>query len=386
MDFCHLHVHTEYSLLDGACRIPELADRCRELGMHAMAITDHGGMYGVVEFYRGCRDRGIKPILGAELYVEAGERLDVPEGVRPTSHHLVLLAENEQGYRNLLKLVSIGHLEGFQRKPRVTKGILERHAEGLIALTACVRGEVAMHLLRGEEQAAQEALASYRDIVGGASTYLELERHGNAEEKGIDKGLRRIARAFDMPTVATNDVHYVQKSDARHHDILMCIQTLSTMHEGPAIRLTPDEFHVKSPEEMSELFQDVPEALRATVEIAERCSVQLDLDSVHLPCFPVPEGHDLDSYLREQCEAGMRRLYAAGRHDVRARLELELAVIEGMGLSGYFLVVQDIVEYARDNGIAVGPGRGSAGGVLSATCWASRRPIPSSTGCCSSGS
>ncbi len=375
IDFAHLHVHTEYSLLDGASRIPVLTERTRELEMWSLAITDHGGMYGAVEFYKACQATGIKPILGCETYVETGS-FQPQDGARPTAYHLVLLAENETGYRNLLRLVSIAYLEGFRRKPRVTKELLARHSEGLIALSGCLKGEAAQLFLAGRPHEAMDCLAEYRDIFGAGNFFLELERHGIPQEQLVGRFLVDCSRRLRLPLVATNDVHYVMPEDARAHEILMCIQTLSTMHEGAPVRLETPEFYLKSPEEMATLFADAPEALRNTLAIAERCHVELDLGARHFPDFPVPEGHTVDSYLREQCEEGAQRIYGHLTGEVRARLDYELGVIQQMGFSVYFLIFQDLVNWARAQEIPVGPGRGSAGGSLVSYCLGITRTDP----------
>ncbi len=356
-EFVHLHVHSEYSLLDGAARIESLVQRASELHMPALALTDHGGMYGVVEFYKACTAAAIKPILGCEVYVQT-DYLHKPS-------HLVLLAANNEGYRNLVALVTEAHLKNFKQKPLVTKQALAAHQRGLIATSACLRGEVCQNILRGDLQGALRAAGEYREIFG-ERFFLELEDHGLAEEHAVRKPLVELARRLNLPVVATNDVHYVAREEARLHDVLLCVQTLTSLNEPNAMRLDSAEFYLKSAEEMAALFAELPQALRATREIAEMCHAELDLHSLHFPEADVPPGYaSAEEYLRALCERGLRERYGPRvRPEVRRRLARELETILGMGFGGYFLILKEIVDYARQAGIPIGPGRGSACGCL----------------------
>ncbi len=424
----HLHLHTEYSLLDGACRLDELPGRVAELGMDAVAVTDHGVMYGAVEFYKACREAGVRPIIGCEVYVAPRSRHQKEAGVDGDNHHLILLAEDGEGYRNLVRLVSLASLEGFYYKPRVDKELLAAHARGLVALTSCLGGEVPKRLLRGDREGARAALAEYADIFGRGNLYVELQDHGLEEQRRINPQLVELAREARLPLVATNDVHYLRADDAQPHDVLVCIQTGKTVQDRNRLRYPGGQFYLKSPEEMEALFAELPEALASTAAIAERCRVELRFGELHLPRYELPAGYDAASYLRRMCyervarrypalaEAGRRALAtleearqaggveeghrspgstAAGgagapdgdgagflaarvaeaarpaveglpreEREAWERLEYELAMIERMGYPGYFLIVSDFIEHARGRGIAVGPGRGSAAGSL----------------------
>ncbi|RDV82097.1 DNA polymerase III subunit alpha [Ammonifex thiophilus] len=369
MDFVHLHLHTEYSLLDGAARIKDVVKRAKELGQSALAITDHGVMYGVVDFYKACQEVSIKPILGCEVYVAPRSMTDRTPKVDDNPYHLVLLAENEEGYRNLIELVSRAFLEGFYYKPRVDKYLLAQKAKGLIALSACLAGEVAAHLLAGDFKKAEEAAGEYRDIFGKDNFFLELQDHGLPEQKLVNEGLIKLASRLDIPLVVTNDVHYVERADAEVQDLLLCIQTGKSVGDPDRLRFGSDQFYLKSALEMARLFPDHPDALSRTVEIASRCEVKLSFGEYHLPEFPVPEGHTPASYLRELCYAGAKQRYGDPLPpEVEERLTYELQVIERMGYPPYFLIVWDVIHFARRNGIMVGPGRGSAAGSLVAYC------------------
>jgi len=363
--FTHLHVHTEYSLLDGACRIHELCQTASQMGMEALAITDHGAMYGVVEFYNACLEAGIRPIIGCEVYVARGSRLIKDRGLRDEPYHLVLLAETDEGYRNLLKIVSTGFLDGFYYKPRVDLEILSRYSEGLIALTACLDGEVPRLIRRGRFADAAAALRKYIDIFGKDDVFLELQRNGIAAQEEVNLGLLELSRQYGIPVVATNDCHYLSRSDARHHEILLAIQTGTNIYDPNRLRFEGDEFYLKSPQEMTETFRDLPEAVANTQVIASRCNVKLDLSSVHLPDYPIPQDETASSYLRKKAQSGLlERLGGRISADKQDRLDYELKMIDQMGYSSYFLIVADFVQYAKKQGIAVGPGRGSAAGSL----------------------
>lgn len=361
--FVHLHVHSEYSLLDGACRIDALLDRVQELGMQSIALTDHGVMHGAVEFYKKAVARGIKPILGCEVYVARGSMKE-KGGRQDKPHHLILLAENESGYRNLLYLVSAAQLEGFYYKPRIDKELLRSRNEGLIALSSCLGGEVANRVLQGDLEGARKAALEYKEIFGPDRFYIELQDHGQLEQKQVNQHLIRMARELALPLAATNDVHYIRREDAPIHDVLLCIQTGKTLDDTDRMRFPSDEFFLKSADEMSDLFRHVPEAIENTARIAERCQLTLDLGATHLPSFQLPPGYDENSYLAHLCAQGVRERYGEPDEAVNQRLDYELSVIRQMGFAGYFLVVWDFMKFAHDNGISTGPGRGSAAGSL----------------------
>ena len=366
--FVHLHNHTEYSMLDGAARIPELLSAAREMGFDAMAITDHGGMYGVVPFYRESERQGIKPILGVEVYLTLGSRFDRKPAKEDPNYHLLLLAENLEGYRNLMKLVTLSFMDGFYYKPRVDKEALRAHGRGIIALSACLKGEIASRLLADDYEGAAAAAREYRDIFGEGNFYLELMDHGLPEERKINPGLIQLAGELGIGLAASNDLHYVRKEDSVHHDVLLCIQTNSTLDQEDRLRFSSDQFYLKTFEEMSEVFRNAPEALSNTLEIAERCNVELEFGRYLLPRYQVPEGYDLDGYLEKLAWDGLRRRYGEMAPELEERLRYELSVIREMGFSGYFLVVWDFIRHAKEKGIVVGPGRGSAAGSLTAYC------------------
>ncbi len=380
-DFVHLHLHTEFSLLDGACRIDELLDEAVKLKMPALAVTEHGNMFSSVVFHDHARDRGLKPILGCEVYVASGSRFD-KTGPQSETNHLVLLAETNQGYKNLIKLVSAGYTEGFYYRPRIDKDLLAQHAQGLIALSSCLKGEVASALKVEQARPALEAAARLRDILGAGNFFLEMQYQGIEEQLTVNRGILPLARELNLPIVATNDVHYLRQGDASPHDVLLCIGTGKTVNDAQRLRYHGDQFFLKTPEQMAAVFGDHPEALRNTLLIAERCNVTIPKGQNHLPSFGVPDGFTLDQYfdhvVREgfaQRMARLRQLADTGRlrHTVdeyAARLEYELAMIKEMGFVGYFLIVWDFIRYAREEGIPVGPGRGSAAGSLVA--WAMR--------------
>ena len=367
MDFVHLHNHTMYSLLDGAIRIGDLVDRAVEWGMPSLAITDHGNMFGIIEFYQAALDAGIKPILGAEVYVaiEGMGSRQPARGMNDGANHLVLLAENKVGYRNLIKVVSAGFLEGFYYRPRVDKDLLREHSEGLIALSACASGEIPHLILLGHPEKAREVAIEYREIFGEGNFYIELQRHGLEDEEKSGPELVKLARELDLPLVATNDAHYLDREHAQAHEVLLCIQMGKTLADESRMRFGSDEIYFRSPEEMAEIFSDVPDALENTVAIASRCNVEIELGKARLPQFPLPEGFDdPNKYLEHLVWRGAKERYPEVTPEIEDRLKHELAIIEQMGFAGYFLVVADYVQYARDDGVLVGlRGSGAASAV-----------------------
>ncbi|HNR04219.1 MAG TPA: DNA polymerase III subunit alpha, partial [Bacillota bacterium] len=367
-NFVHLHVHTEYSLLDGAGRVEKLVARAKELGMESIAVTDHGVMYGVMEFYKQAKKYGIKPLIGCEVYVAARTMCDRDPKLDGSQYHLVLLAKNEEGYNNLIKLVSLGFTEGFYYKPRVDMEVLRKYSKGLIALSACLAGAIPGHIIDGNYEAAKRAALSYNEIFGQGNFYLELQDHGIKEQSLVNQEVVRMSRETGIPLIATNDVHYVDKEDAAAQDILLCIQTGKTILEEDRLKFQGQEFYLKSSEEMYELFKYVPDALENTAKIAEMCSLEFNFGQVHLPAFDVPEGYTSDTYIRKLCYDGLAKRYAELTDELKERAEYELSVITRMGYSDYYLIVWDYVKFARDNGIMVGPGRGSGAGSLVAYC------------------
>jgi DNA polymerase-3 subunit alpha len=363
-DFAHLHVHTEYSLLDGAGQITKLLDRCKEIGMSSMAITDHGAMYGVVDFYREAKARGIHPVIGCEVYMAPRSMGDKQAHTDSNYAHLVLLAENQTGYQNLVKLVSMGFIEGFYYKPRIDYEVLTQHSEGLIGLSGCVAGDIPRLIQNGQYDKAKALALHLLRIFGEGNFYLELQDHGLEQQKSVNKELLRLSRETGIPVVATNDVHYVDRADADVHDVLLCIQTGKTVDEEQRLKFETSEFYLKSPLEMGKLFEECPEAITNTIEIAKRCRVNFDFGSIHLPSYDVPQGYSPDQYLRMLCYQGMERKYSSLTEEVKKRLEYELGVIKQMGYVDYFLIVWDFIKFAKDNGIMVGPGRGSVAGSL----------------------
>lgn len=359
-NFVHLHTHTEYSLLDGAARIEKVVKRAVELGMPALAITDHGVMYGVIDFYKACKKAGIKPIIGCEVYVAPFKRTDKNPGKDDAHHHLVLLAENQQGYQNLIKLVSLAYVEGFYYKPRVDKELLRAHSTGLIALSACLAGEVADYLTHDQLETACQSALEYQEIFGQGNFFLELQDHGLNDQRKVNAGLWKIHELTGIPMVATNDVHYVRREDAFVQDALLCIQTGKTLADTSRISFSSQEFYLKSHEEMQLLFGEHPEALENTYDIAERCQIEFSFGDHYLPVFQVPQGYTLDEFLREECNKSFSRYYPQATSKERERLEYELNIISQTGFSGYFLIVADFCRYAREHGVVVGPGRGSA--------------------------
>src|SRR5688500_9373667 len=379
-DFVHLHLHSEYSLLDGACRIEELLDRVVQLGMPAAAITEHGNMFSSILFHDQARKRGINPILGCEVYVAPGDRRTKSGTPGETANHLVLLAETKEGYHNLIKLVSAGYTEGYYYKPRIDKDLLARHSAGLIGLSSCLKGEVATGIRTEQQQKAVQAAAAYRDILGPNNFFLEMQYQGIDEQQVVNTGLQPIARDLNLNLVVTNDVHYLQNSSAKPHDIPLCIGTGKTVNDADRLRYHGDQFYLKTPEEMAVVFKDYPEALANSVRIAERCNVDLSGTINHLPNFDVPPGFTVDDYfehiVREGFEQRLPRLQelSARGHlrntvdEYERRLTYEIEMIKQMKYPGYFLIVWDFIRYAREKSIPVGPGRGSAAGSLVAYC------------------
>src|SRR4051795_9910755 len=357
----HLHVHSEYSLLDGACKIDRLAARAAELDMPALGLTDHGGMNGAVEHYKACRENDIKPILGLEAYLVDDRRA---EG-RVERNHLTLLAADDEGFRNLVKLTSSGFLDGFRRgKPTVDAELLERHAEGVIVLTGCLQSRFCQRLVHEQPKDARAHIDDLVGIFGAENVYFEIQANGVAEQEKANEGNVRTARELGRPLVATGDVHYLRREDHAHHAALLCVQTKSTI-EHPKLTFDTNEFYLKSPDEMAEAFTDWPEALASTIEVAERCDVELELGAQLIPRYPTPDGSDESAYLRRLVDEGLRFRYGDPvPAEARERAEMELGVVERMGFPGYFLIVWDFVKYAKDHGIAVGPGRGSAAGSI----------------------
>ncbi len=375
-EFVHLHLHSQFSLLDGANRLDDVIAAAREAGMPALALTDHGNMFGAVEFYRKARAAGIKPILGVEAYITPGHRTDRQLAAGGDNNHLVLLAENEAGYRNLLKLTTRAYLEGFYYKPRIDRELLARHSEGLIGLSACLKGEVNQRILANREKEAEEKARDYLEIFGPGNFFLELQDHGIAEQRQANEVLRGIARRVGIPLVVTNDCHYLRQSDAEAHDVLLCIGTQRRLADEDRLRYASNAFYLKSADEMFSLFPQDAAAIENTVAIAERCDVEIETGTFHLPEFPVPAGETLESYFEAVTREGFDERVAAlkrqggrglarhGEEAYRRRLDTEIGIIKTMGFPGYFLVVWDFIRYARKQGIPVGPGRGSAAGSL----------------------
>ncbi|MGE5494572.1 MAG: DNA polymerase III subunit alpha [Burkholderiales bacterium] len=364
MDFTHLHLHTEYSLLDGTARINDLIERVKQMGMHSAAITDHGVMYGVVDFYRKAEEEGIKPIIGCEVYVAPGSLTDKTKAMKEYSH-LVLLAKNNEGYKNLMRLSSIAFTQGFYHKPRIDYDVLGKYKEGLICLSACLAGDIPRYIMSGDIVAAERLAARLRDMFG-EDFYLELQDHFLPEQKPVNAALIDMGRRLSIPLVATNDVHYIAREDAEAQDVLLCIQTRSFVDDTDRLKFGTDEFYLKSAEEMAALFKHVPEAISNTKAIADKCGVTMDFKSIHLPVFKVPENISNKEYLRKICFEGLKNRYENVTDELKQRLEFELGIIDSMGFTDYFLIVWDFIKFARDRGISVGPGRGSAAGSLAA--------------------
>ena len=367
MAFTHLHVHTEYSLLDGACRLDSLVEKAKARGFTALAITDHGVMYGAVDFYDKAQKAGIKPIIGCEVYVAPHARFDKERVSEGNYTHLILLCKNEVGYKNLIHLVSRGFTEGFYSKPRIDKELLEKHSDGLIALSACIAGEVPRKLLSGNYSGAKETAQWFDGVFGRGNYYLELQRHGLSEEETVNSGLLRISRETGIPLVATNDVHYIEKTDAEMQNMLICIGTGHTIEEGSPLSFKTDEFYLKSEQEMAALFKDCPEAIENTAHIADQCNFQFEFGKIRLPYFDLGD-RDHREVLREMCKEGLQKKVTNAKGAYHDRLSYELSVINQMGYTDYFLIVADFVGFAKSRGIPVGPGRGSGAGSLAAYC------------------
>lgn len=364
MQFCHLHTHTEYSLLDGEASIKKLVARVKELGMDSCAITDHGSMYGVVDFYREAKSQGIHPVIGCEVYMAPRSRFDKVHDIDNKTSHLILLAENQRGYKNLIKLVSAGYIDGFYYKPRIDFEMLKEHSEGIIALSACIAGEVPKALLRGDYDEAKKIALKYAEVLGKDNYFLEIQDHGLSEQKRIIPDMLRLSEETGIGLVATNDIHYLKKEDAKYQDVLMCIQMEKKVDDPDRMKFETEEFYIKSPEEMMSLFEYVPQAIENTEKIAKRCNVDFDFGTRHLPAYAVPDGKDAFEYLRELCQSGLEKRYSPVSDELQKRLDYELGVIKSMGFVDYFLIVWDFIHFAKNNGVMVGPGRGSAAGSI----------------------
>ena len=375
MKFTHLHVHSTYSLLDGLSKINDLVDHAKSLGMDSLALTDHGVMYGAIEFYKKAIASGIKPIIGCEIYLSPESRHNKRAGIDDKRYHLVLLAKNIEGYKNLLKIVSKAHLEGFYYKPRADKELLKEHSAGLIALSACLGGEVPRAIHGRHIDKAEELALEYQEIFGKGNFYLEVQSHPHIEDQDfVNQEMIKIAKKLDIPLVATNDSHYLKKEDAEAQDILLAVQTSSSLDDEDRLTMKMEDFSLRTAEEMEDAFKDAPEAIANTQVIADACDLKLELGQIQLPHFNVPEGYTPQTFLRELCLNGLKRRYnldAQNKEEfidrekiIRDRLDFELSVVEKMGYASYFLIVQDFVNWAKSNGIVVGPGRGSAAGSI----------------------
>lgn len=367
--FVHLHTHTEYSLLDGSNKIKEYVHRVKELGMNSAAITDHGVMYGVIDFYRAAKEEGIKPVIGCEVYVSVGSRLErelVPGEDR--YYHLVLLAENDIGYANLMKIVSTGFVEGFYYKPRVDKETLIKYHEGIIALSACLAGEIPRIISKGMFKEAVKCALDYEKIFGRGNFFLELQDHGIPEQRNVNQKLLAISKETGIEMVATNDIHYTYKDDVEPHDILLCLQTGKKITDEDRMRYEGGQYYVKSPKEMEDLFPYALQALENTQKIADRCNVNIEFGVTKLPKYDVPEGFTSWEYLNKLCFEGLSKNYPDREEELKPRLEYELSVIHDMGYVDYFLIVWDFIKFSKDNNIMVGPGRGSAAGSIVSYC------------------
>ena len=368
MSFVHLHVHSEYSLLDGACRIGSMMDRVKELGQDAIALTDHGVMYGCIDFYKKAKEAGIKPIIGCEVYVARRGMEDRIYGVDNEAYHLVLLCKDRTGYENLCYLVSQAYLKGFYGKPRVDLKLLRERHEGLIALSACLAGAIAQDLLQEDYDAARSYALELKDIFGEDNFYLELQDHGIPEQRAVNQGIMRLSRELNLPLVVTNDAHYLRREDSVIQDVLLCIQTGKTVDDPKRMKFQTDEFYLKSEEELRQLFPNCPEAFENTAKIAQRCNLDFEFHKYHLPSFPVPEGYTNEEFFRKLCEDGFSQRYENPPKEYRERLEYEIGVISRMGYVNYYLIVWDFIRYAKESGIPVGPGRGSGAASIVAYC------------------
>ncbi len=367
--FTHLHLHTEFSLLDGACRIEQLVLRAKELGMQSLAITDHGNMYGAVDFYKACKKHGIKPIIGCEVYVAPRTRFDKEKALDKEYNHLILLCKNEIGYKNLIKLVSLSYTEGYYYKPRIDRDILEKYHEGLICLSACLAGEIPQNLLARDYEGAKAAALWHRDVFGSGNYYLEIQDHGIDEQKTVKDGILRLCAETGIPVVATNDVHYIEKEDSKVQQVLICIATNHILGEDTGLEFHSDEFYLKSEQEMRELFADVPEAVDNTAVIARQCNFDFEFGNTKLPYFEINSSMSHFEYFRQQCFDGLYKRYGDNPpNEYVERLEYELKTVDKMGYTDYYLIVSDFVHFAKSKGIPVGPGRGSGAGSLAAYC------------------
>ena len=365
-DFVHLHLHTQYSLLDGACQLDRLIAKAKEYKMPALAITDHGNLFGAVDFYSLASKEGIKPIIGCELYMAPGSRFErtPQDGQYEGANHITLLCRDLTGYKNLIKLVTAGYLEGFYYKPRIDRELFAQHGQGLIALSGCLNSELGHALLDTDEAKTAQIAKYYMDVVGKENYYLEIQDHGLEDQRTMTRGILPLAKRLGIPVVATNDVHYLNAGDHKAHEVLLCVQTGKTVKDADHWRFSSQQFFLKSPREMQALFGEIPDTLKNTVAIAERCNLELTFGKIRLPKYAVPDGYTLDSYLRHLAEEGLRKRYETPSPEAVERLNRELEVIKKMGFAGYFLVVWDFISYARSHGIPVGPGRGSAAGSL----------------------
>ena len=367
--FTHLHLHTEFSLLDGACRIEQLVLRAKELGMQSLAITDHGNMYGAVDFYKACKKHGIKPIIGCEVYVAPRTRFDKEKALDKEYNHLILLCKNEIGYKNLIKLVSLSYTEGYYYKPRIDRDILEKYHEGLICLSACLAGEIPQNLLARDYEEAKAAALWHRDVFGSGNYYLEIQDHGIDEQKTVKDGILRLSAETGIPVVATNDVHYIEKEDSKVQQVLICIATNHILGEDTGLEFHSDEFYLKSEQEMRELFADVPQAVDNTAVIARQCNFDFEFGNTKLPYFVINSPMSHFEYFRQQCFDGLYKRYGDNPpNEYVERLEYELKTVDKMGYTDYYLIVSDFVHFAKSKDIPVGPGRGSGAGSLAAYC------------------
>ena len=368
MSFVHLHVHSEYSLLDGACRISGMMDRVKELGQTAIALSDHGVMYGCIDFYKAAKAAGIKPIIGCEVYVARRGMDDRIHGIDNDSYHLVLLCKDRTGYENLCLLVSEAFLNGMYVKPRVDLELLRKHHEGLIALSACLAGAIPRKLMDEDYEGAVNYARQLADIFGEDNFFLELQDHGIPEQRPVNQGVMRIARETGLPLVVTNDAHYLRREDAKMQDVLLCVQTGKTVDDPDRMKFQTEEFYLKSEEELRQLFPNCEEAFENTAKIAERCNLEFVFNQYHLPSFPVPEGYTNEEYFRKLCMDGFRERYTDPPESYLERLEYEIGVISRMGYVNYYLIVWDFIRFAKDSGIPVGPGRGSGAASIVAYC------------------
>ena len=363
--FVHLHTHSEYSVLDGASKIDDLVAKALQFRMPALALTDHGNMFGALEFYQKATQSGVKPIVGEEFYLATGSMKKKQKGERP--YHLILLAKDEGGYKNLLFLSSCAYLEGFYYRPRIDKELLSAHSNGLLCTSSCLSGELPSLIFSGRYEEAKKRAGDYIDIFGRDNFYLELMNNGIPEQDDVNRGLLNLAKETGIKVVATNDIHYLERNDAEYHDVLLCIQTGKTVAEKRRLKFKTDEFYFRSPKEMMSLFRENPEAISNTLEVTEKCNLTIELGKFHLPHFPIPRGQSAESYLRKISEDGVKKRYRNMTDEVKERLDMELEVIRSMGFSTYFLIVWDFIQYAKKRGISVGPGRGSAAGSIVAS-------------------